>query len=331
MTDLHVRHAIGVDLGGTKIGLGIVDSTGKILNYRKIKTHVQEGPKAVEDQILSEIQSLQKESGLLFEGVGIGIAGQIHPQTGEVIFAPNLNWKHIPLKKNLKKALHLPVFAINDVRAITWGEWLYGAGQGCQDILCIFIGTGIGGGVVSGGHFLTGCSHTLGEIGHTTVNFNGPLCTCGNHGCLEAYAGGWGITARAKEMILSEEQQSMKDPLLALVGGNVDHLTSKEIVKAYHQKDPLANRVIVQATQAFIAGCISLIHAFNPCRLILGGGLLDGYPELVELVDQGIKKYGLKAATQPLTVVRAKLGAEAGVIGSAAVVFNSLKESEERT
>lgn len=330
MIDMNLQYAVGVDLGGTKIELGVVDEAGQIHQRLRLKTHVKEGPEAVEKQILEGIEILRQESGVFIQGVGIGVAGQIHPKTGRVIFAPNLYWHDYPLQENIEKALHLPIRIINDVRAITWGEWLYGAGMGCKDLLCIFVGTGIGSGIVSGGQLLIGCSNSGGEIGHITVDMNGPICTCGNRGCLEAFAGGWGIAERAKEAILSEgESAPLSRMLLELAGQDINAITAKQVVEAFYKGDALAQRIIQLVEHALIAGCASLINAFNPCRLILGGGFIDGFPEMIEIVNQGVRRLALKAATNHLEVVKAQLGKEVGVIGAAAVIFDALRHRGE--
>jgi glucokinase len=169
----------------------------------------------------------------------------------------------------------------------------------------------------------------LGEVGHLTIDFNGPLCTCGNRGCLEAFAGGWGIAARAVDAIKAEGESAGR-VLLELAGQQLNQITAKKVVEAYRQGDPLAKRMIEQAQRALIAGCTSLVNAFNPCRLILGGGLIEGLPEMIGHVKQGIEQHALKAALGSFQVVKAQLGAEVGIVGSAAVVFNALKQAKEQ-
>jgi glucokinase len=324
--DLH--YALGIDLGGTKIEMGIVDEMGKIHKHQRLNTLVREGPEAVVEQILKSIETLRQDNDRHISGIGIGVAGQIQPGTGTVIFAPNLKWHNIPLKANIEKAVQLPVSIVNDVRAITLGEWLYGAGKGCRDILCVFVGTGIGGGVVSDGRLLTGCSNTFGEIGHMTIDFNGPPCTCGKTGCFEAFAGGWGIAARAREAIEADGRGSRSQCILELAGDNITNVTAKIVGDAYRQKDAMAETIIQQVHKALIAGLASLVNVYNPCRLILGGGFIDGMPEVIPILDKGIKEIALKAATQSLEVVKGALGKEVGVIGSAAAIFNLINQQK---
>jgi glucokinase len=320
-----LRYAIGVDLGGTKIGLGVVDEEGRILQHQRLETRTVEGAAAVEEQIIEGVRKLQQEVDLPILGVGVGAAGQIHKTTGEVIFAPNLKWHNVPLQHNLEEALRVPVRVLNDVKAITWGEWQFGAGKGCQDLICIFIGTGIGSGIVSGDHFMIGCNNTFGEVGHMTVDLNGPLCTCGKLGCLEAFAAGWGIAARAREAIEEKEKGLSNELLLKLAEHRLNDITAKIVVQAYHQGDPTAKLIIERAERALIAGIASLINILNPCRIILGGGVIDGMPEMIDVIDEGVRQVALRAATQSLKIVKSERGKEVGVVGSAAVIFNQFK------
>ena len=322
------RLAIGVDLGGTKIDFGLVDETGRILHHERLETLVANGAQAIENKILDTVRSLQEKAEYPILGIGIGVAGQIDEQTGSVIFAPNLKWHNVPIRADIEKILELPVRIINDARALTMGEWQYGAGKGHQDILCVFIGTGIGGGVVSGGNLLVGGSNTFGEVGHMTIDFNGPLCTCGKKGCLESFAGGWGMAARARDAIEKNGRGPESQKILELADYKVDQVTANIVVRAYHEGDPFAQEIIEQVKEALIAGCASLVNAFNPSRLILGGGLIEGMPEIIEIIDKGVRRDALKAATKSFEVVRAKLGKELGVLGSAAVIFNLLKGSD---
>jgi glucokinase len=326
MPERVLRYVIGVDLGGTKIELGIVDETGRIHQHQRLETLMEEGAPAIEEQVLNSIHLLQEKAGIRALGIGIGVAGQIQPKTGLVIFAPNLKWHNVPLQANIETALKIPVCIVNDVRAITLGEWLYGAGKGYKDLVCVFVGTGIGTGVVSGGQLLTGCSNTFGEAGHMTIDFNGPVCTCGKLGCWEAFAGGWGIAAQAQKAIEADGYGAASQYMLKLAGDKLYAVTAKIVADAYHHSDPLAVALMEKIQKALIAGFASLVNVYNPCRLIIGGGLIDGMPELIQMIDKGVKDIALKAATQSLETVKANLGKEVGVIGAAAAIFNLIEQ-----
>ena len=188
--------AIGIDLGGTKIALGTVDGEGRVIRMLRYETDALGGPDAVIARIAKGVAQLKDGTEYSISGLGIGVAGQIDPVTGGVRYAPNLDWHDVPLRADLERLTDLRVAVVNDVRAAMWGEWLFGAGRGSRDLVCVFVGTGIGGGIISNGRVLEGCSNTAGEIGHMTIELDGPLCHCGNRGCFEAVAGGWAIAKK---------------------------------------------------------------------------------------------------------------------------------------
>jgi glucokinase len=315
--------AIGVDLGGTKVEVALVDDDGAILERLRHPTPVSEGYDAVIKAIIDLIQRLRsKAPDSAPAGVGIGVAGQVEAASGLVRFAPNLKWHDVPLGEDLQRELELPVKVLNDVRAVTLGEWQHGAGRDCDDLICIFVGTGIGGGIVSGGRLLTGCTNTAGEVGHMTIALNGPECSCGNRGCVEALAGGWGIARRAQEAIAADPEAGAS-LLIAAAGLTPDgplmeKINARVVAESAHEGDPLAQKLMREAADALVAGTVSLVNAFNPCRLILGGGVIEGSPELIDQVKEGIEQYALAAARAKLQVLPAKLHNDSGVIGAAA-------------
>jgi glucokinase len=318
--------AIGVDLGGTKVEVAVVDAGGKILQRLKQPTHAETGPDRIMAAIAKMVQQLQNQGPKTPPaGVGVGIAGQITAANGVVRFAPNLKWREVPFRSRLQTALTLPVVVTNDVRAATWGEWRHGAGQGTEDLICLFIGTGIGGGVVSGGRMLEGCTNTAGELGHITTDINGPPCTCGHRGCLEALAGGWAIARRARQAILDApaagqaflQAAGLKEPVAP------EDVNARVVAAAAQAHDPLARLLVDEVARALIAGTVSLVNAFNPCRLILGGGVMQGLPELISRVEAGIRHSALKTATEGLEVLPARLKGDAGVVGAATLAIRS--------
>jgi glucokinase len=308
------RCAIGIDLGGTKIGIGVVDTDGAILEEHKLPTRGA-GAEAVIADIVDVIQPLLQRIEYQITSLGIGIAGQVSATDGVVLFAPNLKWQNIPLKSRLQQLLNVPVMVCNDVRAATYGEWYYGAGRNCDDFVCLFVGTGIGGGIVCNGRLLTGSSNSAGEIGHTTLVWRGRLCSCGNKGCLEAYASGWGIAKTLQESITAQPQ--LASVLLHLVGGQVDHLRSEHLSLALAKEAPFAREILEELADALAAGCVSFVNMLNPRRLLLGGGVMQGLPELLPLVEEQIRQRALAAATQNLEVVPAALAEKAPLIGAA--------------
>jgi glucokinase len=313
--------AIGIDLGGTKIELAGVDSHGRVSDRERLPTNARDGRDSVMREVVEAVKKLRGRTGSPPAGVGVGVAGQIDRE-GVVRFAPNLGWRNVPLRLELEEALGLQVLVLNDVRAAAWGEWLHGAGRGVDDLVCIFVGTGIGGGIVSGGRMLAGCSNTAGEIGHITIDLDGPPCHCGNRGCLEVMAGGRALGERARHAIRVGSGEGKRR--LERAGGSIDAVTARTVFRAAREGDPLARSLTEGLFRALVAGAISLVNAFNPCRLIFGGGMLQGMPGLLTAVEKGVRERALAPATSSLKVLRAALGEDSGVIGAAALVLLAL-------
>jgi glucokinase len=315
------RWAVGVDLGGTKVEVARVGEDGRIRQRVRHATDVDDGADRVIGRLVASVREMIRQGGSGGVGVGVGVAGQVEAVSGTVRFAPNLKWQEVALGDRLRDALEVPVAVTNDVRAVTWGEWLHGAGVGCDDLLCVFVGTGIGGGVVSGGRMLTGHRNSAGEFGHMTVDLEGPECTCGNRGCLESLAGGWAIARAAREAVT--EDRTAGAVLLELAGGQLEEVTARTVADAFHRGDPLAARLVNRVTEALAAGAAGLVNAFNPCRLILGGGVVEGLPGLVERVERRVAGRALAAAVEGFQVLPAQLGNDAGVIGAAAFAMRT--------
>ena len=321
------KWAIGVDLGGTKIEVALVSSEGLIHARQRTPTDSNEGYTAVVDKITNILTQLRDQnSDIVPTVIGVGVAGQIDKHTGKVESAPNLHWSHKDLKKALEAKVNLPVTICNDVRAAAWGEWLYGSGKGCDNMVCIFVGTGIGSGIVSGGQMLEGGNNTAGEIGHITIDMNGPECHCGNKGCFEALAGGWAIERDARSAVARDKNAGKR--LLSLCGGDLEKITGKHVVQAALENDALGKMLMDNVAAALIAGSVSIVNALGPKRLIFGGGVIEGMPELIDKIDQGVKKYALARATSSLDVVSAMLHNDSGVVGAAAYALLMSGKSE---
>lgn len=314
---------LSVDLGGTKVKTALVDAEGSIVASHRHQTDPGKGPAGVIADIVACVGDCLGEASQRVEALGIGVAGQVDAASGTIHFAPNLGWRDVPLQAELEKALGLPVIVTNDVRAATWGEWWHGAGQGVDDLVCLFVGTGIGGGVISGGRMLEGCSNTAGELGHMTLVFHGRRCRCPNQGCLEAYAGGWAIAERAQEAV---QQDPTAGQTLVALAGSVETITAATVGQASHEGDPLARHLIKETGWYLAAGVVGIVNAFNPCLLILGGGIIEGMPELIKFVEREVRGHALSAAVQPLRVLKAALGGDAGVIGAAALARKQVME-----
>jgi len=314
---------LGVDLGGTKVNVGLVNSNGKVLSVHKSLIDESKQPDAVIENVAAGVDACLNETGLEAKALGIGVAAQVDTD-GIVLGSPNLGWRNFPLKTKLEKKLGLPVLVTNDVRAATYGEWKYGAGRGVNDLAVLFVGTGVGGGVISGGNILTGCTNSGGELGHMTIVSGGRQCRCPNKGCLEAYVGGWAIAERAREAIRT---LSVEGKRMLTMAGSLRNVTSTTVNEAYRQGDLLARLLIEETGRHLAAGVVSIVNAFNPCVVVLGGGIIENIPELYTAVKDKVPDMALQSATSNLRIVKASLGNEAAVVGAACLAKQLVTKS----
>jgi glucokinase len=317
--------AIGIDLGGTKIEAALVNTKGNIISRQRISTDANIGYDAILTHIINIVNTIcDQNKDKQVVAIGMGVAGQIEKNSGVVKYAPNLEWRNVSLGADLSKKLNKPVTICNDVRAATIGEWLFGAGKGCDDLVCIFIGTGIGSGIVSSGKLLEGINNTAGEIGHITIDVHGPQCHCGNTGCFEALAGGWAIARDIKKAV-SDNKEAGKT-LLNIANGDINQLSAKTLEEGIKQNDFISTQLINNLAEYLIAGGVSVVNAFGPKRFIWGGGIIEGMPQLLPVIEKGIKKRALPAATDSLEIVPTQLHNDSGVIGAAAYALQTLKK-----
>jgi len=314
---------LGVDVGGTKIKTALVDSNDQILSSRKIFINSNKTPDGVIEDILESVKECLDEAELEAEALGIGVAAQLDID-GVVISSPNLNWRNLPFKEKLEKRIDLPVFVTNDVRAAAWGEWHCGSGKGETDLAVLFVGTGIGGSIISGGKMLFGCNNSCGELGHITIVAGGRKCHCPNTGCLEAYSGGWAIAERAQEAAIADCERGKS---LISSAGNLKEISAATVSQAFSRGDPLAIQIVEETGKYLAAGVVSIVNAFNPCLFILGGGVIEGLPELISLVEKETRHKALESSLQKLRIVKATLGDNAGVIGAARLARREILEN----
>ncbi len=315
---------LGIDIGGTKVEVALVDVHGNVLSSDRFPSGIELTQDDFIAQTLLFAQRLQSATGGDIDAVGVGAAGQIEPVTGIVRESPNLvQLANFPLKTRLEEVFNVPAFVTNDVRAAAFGEWQRGAGQGVSDMVALFVGTGVGGGIIHANRVVVGATGTAGEIGHITIDMNGAPCRCRNQGCLESLAGGWAIALRTQQAIASNPSKGTT--ILDLVDGNADTITASTVSQAFHSGDPLAGRIIEETARALAAGITSMVHAFNPRMVVLGGGVIEGTPELIAMASEQVFQNALSAATGPLEIVRAHLGGDAIVIGAALMARRSLE------
>ena len=310
---------VGCDLGGTNIKAGLVDVTeGKVLLSKSWPTLAREGHAAVMERMAGLIREVIEESGLnraLIKGVGISAPGVLDLEKGETIFLPNLygQWRHIPLTATLRGHLDLPVFTLNDVRAITLGEYTFGAGRGVENMVCFAIGTGIGGGVVVHGRLVLGIGGTAGELGHQTIDINGPRCGCGNYGCMEAFASAPAIASMGVKAV----QQGMTTLIGELAGYDLNKITPELIAEAAHQGDEIAKEIWENAGHYIGTGIANTLVTIGPRRVVLSGGVAAAGELLLDPVRRTIQVRVFVMPKEEVEIVAGTLGSEAGIMGMA--------------
>ncbi len=311
------KFAIGVDFGGTKVAAGVVNiETGRLVAAAKKKTrNVQEQDNVIK-RLQAVIDELLNESGVdikQVKGIGIGVAGMVDRQKGILLAAANIGANDMPLVEPISKLYSVPCKIGNDVEVATYAELHYGAGRNCNSFVCIFVGTGIGSGIVNEGVLRLGATATAGEIGHMVLIPEGRLCGCGSYGCLETYAS---RTAVAKS-ILSDLERGADSVVRDKVDLSKGILRSKAIAQAVAQGDELVTNAVVRAAEFLGIGLASVINFYNPKRIILGGGLVEAAELYVKVAEREAKRRCLKIPSRKIEIVKAELGDYAGIIGAA--------------
>lgn len=314
------KERIGIDVGGTNVKIALVDNKGKIIYSNSIPTRAEMGYEYTINNMKEAITELIKETKSdpkNIESIGFGFPGQIDYQKGIVRLAPNIpGWVDVPIAEIMEKEFGIPTRVDNDVRCAALGELNYGAGQGCENLICITVGTGIGSGLVINGKLVRGASNAAGEIGHIKLDMNGgPLCGCGDRGCLEAFASGPSIVAMAEEYIKGGKSTKYRE--LA----NPD-ITPYIVSEAAKQGDPVAKRIFTIVGEYIGIGLASVVNLLNPEKIIIGGGVAAAGDLLLTPIKESLIKRAMPIAGSAVEIVPAQLGNSAGVIG-ASLLINS--------
>jgi glucokinase len=312
---------VGVDVGGTKVAAGLVDSIGGITNQTRtpmVATDAAAGLAAVKAAIDSvwAASSRQPELNDLISGIGICAPGPLDPRTGIVINPPNLpGWRNFPLADLISKSYRLPVRVDNDGNAAALAEALWGAGRGYRNIFCATIGTGIGTGIVFDGRIYHGRTGAAAEGGHMSIDYRGPRCGCGKLGCIESLASGPAIARRASEKIAAGHRST----ILELAGGRVDHISSEMVGRAYAAGDLLAKEVL-QETAMFLSVWLgNIVDLLEPDVMIIGGGAAPMLQPFFDEIRERLPSWCVNSDCQEIPLVPAHYGADAGIAGGAAL------------
>ncbi len=310
------KYSIGIDLGGTKILIALVNrETGEVLEHVKKKTKKDKGPKNIIKKMLEGIEELLENSGKTLDdisSIGVGAAGQIDRQNGILIAAANLDCYDLDIKGILSEKFNIPVFVGNDVEIAAIGEQKFGAGRGCDDFVCVFVGTGVGSAIIKDGKIITGATGTAGEIGHIIVDLNGRQCSCGAHGCLEAYASRSAIERRIEGALKKGRKSCILDYL-----ETGKSITSSMIQKSIEREDELVLQCVTEASEYLSGGIASIINFVNPELVILGGGLIEAVDYFYQKTIKKARAKSLPVPAEKIQLKKAVLGDYSGVIGAA--------------
>jgi glucokinase len=315
-------YALGIDLGGTKTLAAVVDvTTGEVISSERKRTQAEKGQKYLSQHILdlsaAALESAKLPARSKIMAVGIGAAGQIDRKHGIVVDAPNLGVKDMPMAEILGKQFGKPVGVGNDVEVAALGEYLYGSGRGYSTFIVVFVGTGIGGGIVQDGRLYSGLTGTAGEIGHMTIQAGGRICPCGSRGCLEAYASRTAITKaimaeihHGRKSVLTEEAELQMEEGETIIRSGL-------LANALSRDDALVGEIVTEAADFLGYGLASVMNFYNPECIILGGGVIEAIDLLFERAVHRARITALADPGHKTKIIRAKLGDFSGVVGAA--------------
>ncbi|ADD03006.1 glucokinase, ROK family [Thermoanaerobacter mathranii subsp. mathranii str. A3] len=307
---------IGVDLGGTNIAVGLVDDEGRIVATGSRPTKPERGYEAVAKDIAEIALELINRTNTdikEIKSMGIGVPGVADSEKGIVIRAVNLFWTKVPLAKEIKKYIDLPIYMDNDANVAALAEAVFGAGRGSKSSVTITLGTGVGSGFVLDGKIYNGAHHFAPEIGHIVIGDNGIRCNCGKIGCLETYAS-------ATALIREGKRAAKKDPnslILKFANGDIESITAKNVIDAAKQYDEEAIKIFNDYVKYLAIGIVNVINMFDPEVIILGGGVANAGDFLIKPLKKEVAENILFKDLPYADIRKAELGNDAGIIGAA--------------
>lgn len=314
---------VGIDIGGSTVKLGFINSQGVILKKWEIPTNVTNAGHTIIDDIWNAINThlqLNELKNKTILGLGVGAPGFIETATGHVYEAVNIGWKNFDLAKKLKEKSSLPVFVENDANLAALGEYWIGAGEQANNMIAITLGTGVGGGIIANGSALSGENGMSGEIGHITIDPNGYQCNCGRKGCLETIASATGIVRQAMDYI-----KTHTDSGLAAFYEENGKLTAKDIFDLASLGDAGSEEIVSNTTDILGLTIANMCTLINPSKVLIGGGVSKAGDQLLTKVTAAFEKYALTRIREACEIRIAKLGNDAGIIGGAFLVKQKLK------
>jgi glucokinase len=322
MTETRDRAPIlGVDVGGTKVAVGLVDRNGKILTQGRKPMVANGTAEAGLQAVASAIDSLASSSPDGIHSIGICAPGPLDPKTGVVLNPPNLPcWRDFPLAEKLVSMYHVPVRVDNDANAAALAETKWGAARGYRYVFYATIGTGIGSGIVLDGRIYHGNTGSAGEGGHVSIDYSGPLCGCGKRGCIEILAAGPAIGARARAKLAA----GSRSVILELAKGNLADVTSEMVGKAYGAGDPLAREVLQETVELLTAWLGNIVDLLDPDVLVMGGGVAAMLQPFLDEMKTRLPAWCVNPRASDIPLLMAHYGADAGIAGGAALCSGDL-------
>ncbi|HID96474.1 MAG TPA: ROK family transcriptional regulator [Candidatus Latescibacteria bacterium] len=315
---------VGVDIGSVNLRVGVTDLAGKALAFNQEKSEAESGSQGLFDRVIHKIQVTIKDSGIddgRIKGIGIGISAVVHPQTGVCLFCRNMpGWEGLAVRKMFTERLKKEVLIDDSMRTMALAEKRFGKGRGVDNMIHICLGNGVGAGIFIEGKMYRGSWGVAGELGHITVDENGPLCRCGNRGCLESLVSGRAIVQRA----LIYLQEGVSSSIYAAVNGDLGKVTPEIIAEAARKGDKVAHNIMNETGEHLGIGIANAVNLFNPELVVIGGGLAGAADLLLEPVTRTVKARGLQVAADSLKIEVSELGQKAGVLGAASLVLDEL-------
>ncbi|HHS13978.1 MAG TPA: ROK family protein [bacterium] len=313
----------GLDLGGTNIKAGLIAAAGPVQNETQMPVRLNLGVDSVLDQMAEAIQDLLRNNkSCRLAGAGVGAAGLVDVSRGVLWNAPNLpGWIEVPVACGLEKRLGVPVAMDNDANAAALGEYAFGAGRGARNMLMVTLGTGVGGGLILDGRLFHGSADSAGEIGHTIIQTDGPLCGCGRRGCVEAFAGGNALVRNFRELLAQGHDSILK-------GLPEKKITPRDIGEAADQGDEPARRVLAKAGKYLGIAIGNAVNLLNLDRVVIGGGVANAGEWILSPAREALNRTALTVPARSVRIVSAQMGEKAGWIGAAYLA--QLRRSETK-
>lgn len=321
------RLFIGIDLGGTKIASALVGADMRVIDHVTVATRPEEGPGAVIGRMLDTVHELTANRGCDagdILAIGIGCPGPLDQKTGTVLDAPNLMWKDVSLLAPMAEATGRPVYLENDANVAALAENRLGAGRGAKHMMYITVSTGIGSGLILGGKLYGGAAGAAGELGHTTMLADGPLCGCGNRGCLESLASGTAIARRAREIAVRPGGEG----ILAAAHGDVNAIDASLVASAAAAGDAAAAAILRSAFEYLGIAVANVVNLLNLDMVVIGGGVAHVGDVLFDTVRHLVKLRSFACLARDVQIVPASLGADAGALGAACYAAEALARGE---